>query len=89
MKNARDLSEGLPARSVNRWMTGLVSSAPRAHVDYVSARWGKMPDDPGRITRDGRKLSKRGARHPVPGEEWIALTDAMIALLRAEFAAPA
>ena len=84
LKGRRDVPDGLAARTVNRWLAGLLSTARRSHLDYVMAQWSDRSDDAGRMTSDGRKLSRRGARHPATGETWIPVTNAMSAHLRDE-----
>lgn len=84
LKGRRNLPEKLDARTVNRWLVGLYLTAKRSDLKYVMELLAASPSDPGRITGDGRKLSRRGARHPVEGETWINVTDEMAAHLRGE-----
>ncbi len=84
IKGRRDLPTGLDARAVNRWLTGVRKIARRSDLEFAAKRWAELPDDPGRVTTDGRRLSRRGARHPAADETWIEVTPAMSAHLRAE-----
>lgn len=85
LDGAADLPDGLTAGSINRWMNGLIRSAPRCQFDYVIARWAALPDNPN-VTADGVPIRKRGKRYPKASGRWIEVTEAMSANLRAEFA---
>lgn len=73
-ENARGLPEGLDARTVNRWIGGLTKAASKRDLDHAMMLWSKLPDDPGRMTSDGRRLSRRGARHAGENETRIVVT---------------
>lgn len=84
LKASRDRPEGLDARSVNRWIGGLIRSAPESHIAYVLARWAELPDHPVRSAHDGGRRGRLGRRHAKTGEMWIEVTDEMRNRLRRE-----
>lgn len=85
LDGSADLPVGLTAGSVNRWINGLIRSAPRYHLDYVFARWAALPGNLN-VTADGAPVRKRGKRYPTASGMWIEVTEAMSSQLRAELA---
>ncbi len=77
LKNAHDAPDGLNAAHVNRWIGGIVRSAPARHVRYVTARWEALPNDAGRVSCDGEALPKRGMRFADPSATRIDVTEEM------------
>jgi hypothetical protein len=55
LKNAPDLPDGLNGSIVNRWIGGIIRSAPQRHVDYVLAKWRSLPDHAGRLYKHRSK----------------------------------
>lgn len=84
LKDAPDAPDGLTVAHVNRWISGLIDTAPARHVDYVAGKWASLPDAAS-VTRDSKPLAKRGPRY-ADGKKRIEVTEEMSKLLRAELA---
>lgn len=82
LKARADVPATLSGVAVNRWMTGLTTTAPKRHVDYMLTLWAEMPDDAGRLTTNGlpRIWTRKNEEHFVP------LTSDMVAELHAQLA---
>ena len=84
LKACRDVPDGLNARAVNRWIGGLIRSAPASDLNYVVALWAALPDHPGQLSHDGGRRGRLGRRQPKEGESWIVISEAMRLHLRDE-----
>lgn len=85
LNEAHDIPDGLNAAHINRWMGGVITSAPARHVGYVIDRWAGLPDNAGSVSADGGQRPKRGKRF-ADDDARMAVTEAMSKELRAELA---
>lgn len=85
LKDMPDLPDGLTVAHLNRWIGGVIDTAPVRHIDYVMSRWAGLSDNAGRVSSNGTPLPKRGKRF-ADGTKRIEVTEEMSKLLRAELA---
>ena len=80
LRDRTDLPYGLTRRDAQRLLAGIIKTAPKAHIDYLTNLWAGIADDAGRITSDGVPVvwTQKYDEHFIP------LTRTMIYQLHAE-----